>query len=1197
MKRADITSATRFFELIVISSMRLLVYASIVGSRCVMAGTKQQCVQSFAAVIVLTLAVSLLGCAFADRPGEQAGATGAGVNAAVTLIAQQSGKCLDISGTSAIQSTCSGATSQQWTFNAVSGGSQIVSVFDPTRCVNVPNGSTTAGTLLAVTACSTGGVPGEVWTTAATGNDFTIVATQSHQCMDVYKQSLVDGAHIDQYTCNKQTNQMWAIQPATSQDASTDSASPPDASADAGNDAADAAGGAPVSLIGQQSGKCLDISGTSAIQSTCSGATSQQWTFNHVSGGSQIVSVFDPTRCVNVPGGSTAAGTLLAVTACSTGGVPGEVWTTAATGNDFTVVATQSHQCMDVYKQSLVDGAPVDQYTCNQQTNQMWAIQPVAPLQDASTDSAAPSDAGSDAADAGGGPPVSLVAQNSGKCLDISGTSAIQSTCTGATSQQWTFNPVSGGSQIVSVIDPTRCVNVPGGSATAGTLLAVTACSTGGVPGEVWTTAATGNDFTVLATHSRQCMDVYKQSTADGARIDQYTCNNQTNQMWAIQPIATSLDASADSAADATISADGSDDGSGGITDAAADATLGTGDAADGSGPAPVTLVSQNSGLCAGVWEGAVTQQTCTGASSQQWIFNPVAGGFQIVSALDPTTCMNLPGASTALGTAVAVTTCSTTGVPGEIWTSEPAANNLVNLVATHSQQCLDVYKRLMTAGAKIDQYTCNGQTNQQWAVTTAAPPDPVDGGQWSTLIDLPSIPVAAAMLPNGKILTWASWEPDDFGGSGDLPQTYTNMIDPQTLAVTSAIVTQTNHDMFCPGTAMLADGRILINGGGPVVANTSLYDALSGTWTADALMNETRWYSVSVTLPDGTVFTLGGNRKSGMSGTGERWTPDGGWQYVPGAVMSPIVTTDLTNRSQEHPRLFVAPNGEIFLPGPTPNMQWYNLADGGGITSAGTRGDDVFSQNDVTVMFDVGKLLKAGGNTNYDMADASTTPSSARAYVIDINDGGMPAVSKIAPLNHARAYATGVLLPDGQVLVVGGLDNGKAFTDVGAVLVPELFDPATNTWSDLPSMSVPRTYHSVALLMPDARVFVGGGGLCGKGCAANHSDAQIYSPPYLFQGTRPQITSAPGVASYGSSLSVTTAGSVTAFSWIRMSSVTHTINNDQRWLSASSLSTGGGAYSVAVPPSPNVAPPGYYMLFALNGRVPSVAQIVQIGP
>ena len=79
-----------------------------------------------------------------------------------------------------------------------------------------------------------------------------------------------------------------------------------------------------------------------------------------------------------------------------------------------------------------------------------------------------------------------------------------------------------------------------------------------------------------------------------------------------------------------------------------------------------------------------------------------------------------------------------------------------------------------------------------------------------------------------------------------------------------------------------------------------------------------------------------------------------------------------------EHPRLLIAPNGKIFIPGPTNRMQWYDVA-AGTITSAGNRGDDEVSQNDITVMFDVGKILKAGGNISYDRGitpgDGTTRP------------------------------------------------------------------------------------------------------------------------------------------------------------------------------------------------------------------------------
>ncbi len=608
-----------------------------------------------------------------------------------------------------------------------------------------------------------------------------------------------------------------------------------------------------------------------------------------------------------------------------------------------------------------------------------------------------------------------------------------------------------------------------------------------------------------------------------------------------------------------------------------------------------------NGGNCLDFNEGAGLQEPCWGAGSQQWAFKAVTGGYQIVTAGNQSQCVTMAGGSTTPGQTVMVATCSSGGAPGEVWTPI-ASGSHVALMNNSSGQCLDVNAASTSAGAAVDQWTCDGATNQAWIVTVSGSlPNPRVDGQWSPIYDTQSIAVAAAMMPNGKVMTWASWTPTDWVRTNGLNQTYTTIVDPATLTSTEVLVTQTSHDMFCPGTAMLSDGRLLVNGGGPDTANTSIYDGSANTWSSDAVMNEGRWYDVSVTLPSGRVFTLGGNRLSGLDGTGEIWTQGSGWSFVPNALMAPLMTgTNESNRAQEHPRLFVAPNGKVFIPGPNPNMYWYDLTGSGTVTSAGLRGDDVFSQNDATVLFDVGKILKAGGNTNYGWDQggysSTTTASSPNAYVIDINGGGNAQVTKVAPLAHKRAFATPVVLPAGTVMVSGGLDNGATFTDVGAVFPPELYSPSTQTWRDLPPVWVPRTYHSVAVLLPDGRVFVGGGGLCGTGCQYNHSNYQMYSPAYLFQAGRPAITSAPSSASWGKTFSVATTGTVTGFTWVRMSSTTHTVNTDQRWMAAQS-SGSGGSFTVTAPANGNVAPPGYYMLFALNGGVPSVAAIVKIGP
>ena len=151
-----------------------------------------------------------------------------------------------------------------------------------------------------------------------------------------------------------------------------------------------------------------------------------------------------------------------------------------------------------------------------------------------------------------------------------------------------------------------------------------------------------------------------------------------------------------------------------------------------------------------------------------------------------------------------------------------------------------------------------------------------------------------------------------------------------------------------------------------------------------------------------------------------------------------------------------------------------------------------------------------------------------------------------------------------------------------------------------LAPMAIPRTYHSVALLLPDARVFVGGGGLCGT-CTTNHLDGEIFTPPYLLNAdgsarTRPTIVTAPATAAAGSSISVTTGAQITKFSLMRMSTVTHTVNTDQRRIPLTATAVSGNTASLALPADRGVLVPGPYLLFAVDGNgVPSVASMITI--
>jgi galactose oxidase len=465
--------------------------------------------------------------------------------------------------------------------------------------------------------------------------------------------------------------------------------------------------------------------------------------------------------------------------------------------------------------------------------------------------------------------------------------------------------------------------------------------------------------------------------------------------------------------------------------------------------------------------------------------------------------------------------------------------------------------------------------------------------GAWSAPIGFPLVPAAAALLPNGRVLTWSSYTPTAYGGSG---RTYTATFDPATNVVTQRTVTETGHDMFCPGISMLGDGRIVVTGGDDS-AKTSIYQPSSDTWATGPLMNIPRGYQASVTLSDGRVFAIGGSWSGGQGGKhGEVWSAAGGWQRLTGAPVTPMLTNDAQGvyRADNHGWLFAWSGGTVLQAGPSRAMNWYGTAGTGSTTPAGPRGDDGDAMTGNAVMYDAGRILAAGGSPNYQNSNATTN-----AYVITLA-GSTATVRRVAPMANPRAFANSVVLPDGKVAVFGGQNYAVPLTDNTAVLSPEIWDPVTETFTTMAPALVPRTYHSVALLLPDGRVFTGGGGLCAS-CGTNHLDAEIFTPPNLLNpdgtpASRPAITSAPTTAANGATITVATDRAVTGFALIRFGSATHNLNTDQRRIALAPTAVTGG-YSLTVPADRGVAVPGYYMLFALDSQgVPSVARTIRVG-
>jgi hypothetical protein len=165
------------------------------------------------------------------------------------------------------------------------------------------------------------------------------------------------------------------------------------------------------------------------------------------------------------------------------------------------------------------------------------------------------------------------------------------------------------------------------------------------------------------------------------------------------------------------------------------------------------------------------------------------------------------------------------------------------------------------------------------------------------------------------------------------------------------------------------------------------------------------------------------------------------------------------------------------------------------------------------------------------------------------------------------------------------------------AILPAELWSPDTETWRIVASMHGPRLYHSLALLMPDGRVWISGGGRIDDLTApTDQFNNEFYSPPYLFKGARPTITSAPAVLQAGHQFTVQTpdAASIAKVSLMRFGAVTHTFNTGQR-LRPLAFTVGAGSLTVTAPTN-NLAAPGNYLLFIVNTNgVPSVAAVTHL--
>ena len=433
------------------------------------------------------------------------------------------------------------------------------------------------------------------------------------------------------------------------------------------------------------------------------------------------------------------------------------------------------------------------------------------------------------------------------------------------------------------------------------------------------------------------------------------------------------------------------------------------------------------------------------------------------------------------------------------------------------------------------------------------------DTGQWTAPFYWPVIAVHMVLLPDGKVLSL---------GRQGVPQVW----NPATGAFASS---PSPAWLFCSGHAVLGDGRVLFVGGhisnNHGLPNITVFNA-SGGWSSSAQMARGRWYPTATTLGNGDVVILAGRDQGGVDvPLPEVWSNGSVRQLTGASYVWPY-----------YPRSFLAPDGRLFVAGAPILSRWLTLS-GSGAWKAGPKRLGGARNYGSAVMYDDGKILYAGG--------AYTTNT---AETIDLNTAS-PVWRWTASMAFARRHLNLTVLPTGQVLATGGV-AGTTFNDVTkGVHAAELWDPSTAQWTTLASSAITRGYHATSLLLPDGRVIHSGGG-DGAG-APQQNNAEIFSPPYLFRGARPTITTAPDQVGYGAEFRVQTpnAGTITHVSLIRTGAATHAFDENQRFQHLAFTADATGL-TVKAPTSSNRAPPGYYLLFILNGSdVPSVGKFVRI--
>jgi hypothetical protein len=538
-------------------------------------------------------------------------------------------------------------------------------------------------------------------------------------------------------------------------------------------------------------------------------------------------------------------------------------------------------------------------------------------------------------------------------------------------------------------------------------------------------------------------------------------------------------------------------------------------------------------------------------------------------------------------------------------------------------------------------------QQSRALARRTAARAPASQIGRWTHApFALPnSYAIHSVVLPTGKVLFWGFpaeppnvgngtlWDPSKGYGPSSFTSVPPPVVDPDGPGPQPPGIAP----IYCSGQSLLASGEVLVTGGNLVLPNRSdpaypewaglnrvfTFNPWTERWTQQPRMNDGRWYPSQVLLADGRTITVGGYEDAApgkiLNYDFEVFKPG----PAPGTVGSFSLHPEVdVPDALLYPHLFTLPDEQVMVAGPLPkHAALIDARDPGAPITWTELPRSLEQRNGGNAVLEPGgprgswKVKMLGGIGGASLPDGSRLPSgTTETFDAQHPDEDWQADS---PLKISRSYQNTVLLPDRSMVTVGGgygeneADGVYRIDSDGARRQVELYDPDSGQWRLGPAQMEDRGYHATAVLLPDGRVFSGGDNkhpLEPNGDNSRTDTAEIYSPPYLFEGKRPAIKKAPKHAGWNQRIKVKTKGKAKATTAVLMAPGATTHGNDmnqrlvplrakvKRVVKRKGKKRGYNGLQVTTPPSPGVAPPGYYMLFVLDKKgVPSVAKWVQL--